>query len=116
MLVKNNRNGLHHVGDLHFLPGLNEVDEKAFAEAAKLPAFKAMIDDGTFEPVESKAGKTISAGEVTKLAEKEAVSLIKETFARDLLMGWRQVETRVNVLDAIQAQLDTIDPTKSSAE
>lgn len=115
MLVKNNRDGLHHVNGLQLLPGLNEVDEKAFAEAAKLPAFKAMIDDGTFEPVESKAGKVISAAEVTKLGEKEAIALIKDTTVRDLLMGWRQTETRVNVLDAIQAQLDEIDPTKQSA-
>jgi hypothetical protein len=114
MLVKHNRDGLHHVNGLVFLPGVNEVDEKAFDAACKLPAFKALVDDGTFEPVQTKSGKAVSVGDVTKLPEKDAIALVTETINSELLNGWKS-DTRPAVLEAIAAQLVAIDPTAKPA-
>jgi hypothetical protein len=119
MLVLNHRNGLHHVGDsssgkasLTFLPGLNDVDEKAFTKALELPAFKALVDDEVMEVVLTKAGKPVAAAEVAQLPEKQTLALVAETVDSKLLKAWQLTEKRQPVLDAIQAQLDAIDPRK----
>jgi hypothetical protein len=112
MLVMNKRSGMHHVGELHFQPGLNEVPQERWEEALQLPAFAALVDDGTFEEVQTKSGKPVAAADVPSLPEKQAISLIKETTSKSLLNAWQLVEKRQPVLDAIQDQFDAIDPRK----
>jgi hypothetical protein len=50
MKVENTEARIHHVGkDIVLLPGDNDVDEKAWAEALKIKLVKHHVEAGTFK-------------------------------------------------------------------
>lgn len=122
ILVENTENRIHCVADLPLrvmlpvekrtlgapeptrdalYPGINEVDEKAWAEAEKHPGVQYLIKSGVFKVRRTSA-------EIASLAPKDAVELIRATIDQGLLEKWFEQEKRKQVLDAILAQLDTI--------
>lgn len=111
MLIKYNREGLHHAGNLHLMPGLNEVNEKDFAEAEKWQAFKALIDEGIIEKLSTKDGKE---PDFSKMSQREVLELVKATVSKDVLEEMFANEKREPVLAAITEQLEAIDPTKKA--
>jgi hypothetical protein len=112
MLIKYNRDGIHHAGAMRLLPGLNEVDEKQFAEAETWPAFKALIDEGIVEPVLTKKAKP---ADLTKMPVREVIDLVKQTVSKEMLEEMLKAEKREPVIKAIEAQLEAIDPSKPKA-
>jgi hypothetical protein len=110
MLIVYNREGLHHAGNLHLLPGLNDVDEKDFAEVSKFEAFKALVEEDIIEVLTSKDGKQLVSADIAKLPEKKAIELVAKTVSKGLLLSMQAAEKRQAVLDAISAQLDAINP------
>jgi hypothetical protein len=112
MLVKHNADRLHHVGEsLTFLPGINNVDAVEWEKALQLPAFKALVDDGTFEVLEAK-GQPVMSEDISKMTQKSAIDVVKATVTAELLHTWAKGEKRPDVAKAIAAQLKAIDPTE----
>ncbi|MFZ5440469.1 MAG: hypothetical protein ACOZQL_10695 [Myxococcota bacterium] len=111
MLIVYNREGLHHAGNMRLLPGLNDVNDKDFAEAMKWPAFKALVTEGIIEPLSDKEGKNI---DFQKLATKDVLELVKATVSKEMLETMLEGEKREVVVDAIFAQIEAIDPTKKA--
>lgn len=110
MLIKYNRDGIHHAGALRLLPGLNEVDEELFDEATSWPAFKALIDEGLIEVVPKK-----KVADLSKTPVREMIDLVKQSVSKDLLEEMLKTEKREPVIKAIEAQLEAIDPSKPKA-
>ena len=116
MLIMHNRDGLHHAGDLMLMPGLNEVDPAAFDAVKELPAFAALLEDGTIEVLETKGGKSMTTKDVPKVDVKKAESghavtlTVEDTVDKKLLKEMKKLEKRPEVLDAIEEQLAAIDP------
>ncbi len=106
MLIKYNRDGIHHAGAMRLLPGLNEVDPAHFAEALKWPAFKALIEEGLVEEVKEEKVEDLS-----KMPVREVVELVKATDSKGVLEEMLRAEKREPVVKAIKAQLEAIDPT-----
>lgn len=101
---------LRKVGN-HFtlMPGVNQVDEKEFQAAMKLPAFKALVDDGIIEVLD--AGET---DDLSTLNTKAAVALVGKTTDRELLGTWAKAEKRADVKAAIAKQLEAVKPEPKS--
>jgi hypothetical protein len=112
MLVIHHRDGFHHAGNVHLMPGVNDVDEKEFAEVSKYEAFKALLDDGTIEVLQSKDGKPLALADVAKLPEKKAMELVDKTVSKPVLKAMRDADKRPAVVEAIEEQLAVIDPSK----
>lgn len=110
MLIMHNRDGLHHAGDLKLMPGLNEVDPDAWDAVKDLPAFAALLDDGTIEVLESKGGKQLKPKDIANIDEKKALELVSDTVDKKLLKEMQKYEKRAAVLEAIDEQLVLIDP------
>ncbi len=87
------------------LPGLNEVDEAAWAEAEKIELVKHYMETGVFKV-------TRSAPEIGKYQQREALDLVKRTVDKALLEKWAASERRRPVQDAIDLQLKTIEVPK----
>lgn len=117
MIVKNNTGntkGMQLEGKWHvLLPGVNEVDPKAWEAFISNPAQRFLLESGELEVVEE--AKTLA--DLAKLSVKEAIAMVKETFRKDLLDRWAEAEERKTVLDAIEKQYDalTIKPKKEDA-
>lgn len=110
MLIKYNRDGIHHAGAMKLLPGLNEVDENQFEEALEWPAFKALVDEGLVEVVPKK-----KVADLKQVPVREMLELVKQTVQKELLEEMLKTEKRDPVVKAIEAQLEAIDPTKQKA-
>jgi hypothetical protein len=142
MFVKNNTARLITLGvregePVRLMPGVNEVDDKAWTKATETVAAKAMLepqkdeDKPWLEPVSAKeaaasgdtgggtAGTggttnttTASTQSVTEMNATDATSLISSTFDKKLLEKWRtqeqQGKSRITVLDALDDQLEKV--------
>lgn len=110
MLIKYSGQNIYMVGAIDFLPGVNEVDPKKWAEVEKHPLVKVRLEEGILQ-VLSEGGKGKPADvSLASFKEKEAVKLVKETVSKPLLEKWLADEKRGSVKDAIKAQLDEIAP------
>lgn len=87
------------------LPGLNEVDEAAWAEAEKIELVKHYIESGVFKV-------TRQAPEIGKYQQRDALDLVKRTVDKPLLEKWASAEKRRPVVDAIELQLKAIEVPK----
>jgi hypothetical protein len=94
------------------MPGVNDVDEKEWAEALKAPAFKALVDNGTFEVVQAGKEGAPATADISKMPPHAAIELVQATVSAPLLHDWAGTEKRPSVLEAIHAQQKSIDPRK----
>lgn len=94
----------HNVKPLTFrlLPGLNEVNADAWAQAKKLVVVQHYVRTGAFKEVVTKA-----AG-LRGLSAEEAIDMVKQTLDRSLLKEWKGAETREAVISAIELQIDEV--------
>lgn len=129
--VKNNRASLVHIPSgkgeqFALMPGMNEVPTevwKAVTEpknGAPLPAVMGMIDDGTLEldgakmtAAEKKAEglattETGASAPLGDLSESEAVTVVKNTYDRGTLEGYKAVDSRAKVQKQIDDQLASL--------
>lgn len=130
MLVKYKKVNILNVGDIRIIPGNNEIDQAQFEAAVKLyPKLRRLLESGDLETF-NKAGKVrdgddvvaAAAGEpgaakveapleladISKLNEKNAVKLVKDTVDSAVLTAWYETEKRAGVIKAIEAQFDAI--------
>lgn len=112
MLVKVNKAGIINVIDIILKPGVNQLDEK---QAAKFKEhiknknnkpLQALLENDTIEIIEDAGIKEDAEGaiDISKMSEKAAIKLIKETVQTDLLDKFAASEERKKVLDAIAKQ------------
>lgn len=97
----------NHLGSLK--PGVNEMEEKVWLELAKTPVVKHHVAEGEIEVLELPRASPDSPVAIADLNVKEAVSLVKATFDKELLNRWAEAESRKQVLDALEKQFDAID-------
>lgn len=117
MIVKFNKpTFLHLAGKLTLKPGANTVSAKVWADLAKNPTVKVLVDAGVIEYAEEDLEVVDEATEAAyelesllKLKVKEAVATVKETINVDLLKAWFAAEKKQNVKLAITAQLEALE-------
>lgn len=96
----------NHLGSIK--PGVNEMEEKVWIELAKTPVVKHHVAEGEIEVLELPRASPDSPVAIADLNVKEAVSLVKATFDKELLNRWAEVESRKQVLDALEKQMDAL--------
>ena len=110
MLIKYTGQNVYMVGSLEFLPGVNDVDPKKWAEVEKHPLVKIRLEENILQVLsEGGKGKAADPG-LSSFKDKDAVKLVKETVSKPLLEKWLAEEKRSAVKSAIQEQLDEIAP------
>jgi hypothetical protein len=103
------------VAHVVLLPGVNAVDADEWdlaKDAGVMPALLKLKGRGGFEVGDTRVDLTSLAGIKD---EEEAIALVKETVGADLLKSWQRTEKRKKVLDAIEDQIDAIDPRNDKA-
>ena len=110
MLIKYSGQNIYMVGSINFLPGVNEVDAKKWAEVEKHPLVKFRLEEGTLQVLsEGSKGKPADVS-LANFKDKEALKLVKETVSKPLLEKWLADEKRSAVKQALQEQLGEIAP------
>lgn len=104
----------NHLGSLK--PGVNELEEKVWLELAKTPVVKHHVAEGEIEVLDLPRSSPDAPVAIDDLNVKEAIALVKSTFSKDLLNRWAEVESRKQVLDALEKQFDAIDLKKEQGE
>ncbi len=110
MLINYKKPNIRGIGPITLKPGINDVDADLWASVQKdyHVGIKRMIDADLLEIVEDAKGDPIESADVSKLNEKKAVALVKETVDELLLMQWHEADKRKPVLEAIEKQLDKL--------
>ena len=132
LLVKRNRPNIYRLEGITFFPGINEITDPAKVEVLKKhPAYKEQLALGVMaEVVSPSLHKDTSAGEkadtstttdITDMAVKDALSIIHETYAIQVLQNMHQREAgkrgRKNILSAIMDQIEDLKkPPKKKAD
>jgi hypothetical protein len=105
MLVHNKGDYVRHIG-VRLIPGVNNLPEAEFKEfhnALNHPLNKYLVEKGEI---------VIPPDTISNLGDKEAISLIKDTFALNVLDGFNEEESnnskRKTVLKAIEQQIESI--------
>lgn len=103
MIIRNNRkNQLIGIGDTFFSPGMNEVTDPAIIEQIKKnPVGQNYIKSGVLSIIDEKSS-------ITTMETAEAVTVINDTWDKDLLERWKADEDRKEVKSAITAQVKKI--------
>lgn len=108
-VVKNNDVTIHYLGGAcRLLPGTNEVDDLAWADAKKLAVVKHHIEAGLFEEVRTVEGQVGDVSAIDGLSTKDAVKIVEETFDAALLDQWK-LDKRRAVRQAAEKQIAAID-------
>lgn len=115
MLVRYNKKNMYGILGFRFMPGVNKVDNKKFAEMKKYKAFQFRLDAKILEVVDSedtpsKANEGKSAYADRSIKQMEA--LIGEIYDRDLLAQIKTEDDRAEVHKAVDAQLEKINLTE----
>jgi len=111
MLVRYNKKNIYGILGFKFMPGVNKVDGKKFAEMKTYPAFQFRLNKKILEVVDSenapsKANEGKSAYADKSIKQMEA--LIGEIYDRDLLAQIKTEDDRAGVHKAVDAQLEAI--------
>jgi len=115
-IVKNNRAQIFGNHLLSLLPGVNEVDAKAWDEFKLSPSIKHCIAEGEIEELDFPTANPDSPVQIDDLNQKEALALVKATFDSKLLERWAANESRKGVLDALEKQMDALKLKKDEEE
>lgn len=120
MLVKYTKANIHDAYGMKLKPGVNDVDPKLWADAAKDSEIQAMLDDGAIVLLEQDNGDSTKApAKVTSLkgfGEKKALNIIKDTFDYEMLQLWSADEQRQNVKVALAKQLADLETHKKEVQ
>lgn len=93
---------VEEIKDLKLMPGTNEVDAALWKEAKKIKVVRHKLEDEEFLEM---TGTTLADLKGTKAKE-----VIRDTFDRDLLKKWLDMEKRPGIQAAIQEQLASVQP------
>lgn len=107
-IVKNHRAQIFGNHLMRLLPGVNEVDAKAWDEFKTSPSIKHFIAEGEIEELDLPNAHEGSPVQIDDLNQKEALALVKATFDSKLLERWAANESRKGVLDALEKQMDAL--------
>lgn len=88
------------------MPGMNEISEDDWKNISVHPNAKAHISEGNL--LVHEFGKK-GAKSFKEYSVNDAKRIVKGTFDKDLLKKWAGEDSRKQVLEAIQAQIDTVD-------
>jgi len=104
-------------------PGWNEFPANIWEQYKTHPSVKKMMEKGTLELLETKVvvmvkgkkvikkiGSNDNKVKLTYFEEKKAISIVKDTYNRDILNRWLDEETRPKVIKAIQKQVEPLLP------
>lgn len=119
-LINNKAAHVLRAGDVILLPGVNEIGEKEWENAQKIPLVKARIS-GEGSPVllevvtgaqgnKSTAVMSASGGQsdivsIAEIDQRLAQKMVSETYRLDQLNRWLATETRQSVINALQKQI-----------
>lgn len=115
MIVKNNTVSIIGIqntkrgGFTTLLPGLNTIDKEQWEAFIANPARRHQLAEGELEVVEEDELTTLKEKSV-----KDAIALVKSTVRKEMLESWVESENRKQVLDAIEKQLEAIQPPKKT--
>lgn len=122
ILVKNHTTSILTIpcpklgGEVVLMPGANPaVDGKKWAEAATAPMVKALLKLRKRSGLEVDE-KIDASDSLADVDENDAVDLVDETVDAKILKKWKASEKRAEVLAAIEAQIEKIDPRKKDPE
>jgi hypothetical protein len=112
MIVVNKEARIIHVGEgVVLMPGVNSPDAEAWATAKEqLPVIQYMLDDGALEE------KALDVDQIGKLSPRAALKLVRDTVDEELLRRMRNADKRREVLDAIDKQIEAVQPTAPKRE
>ena len=131
LLVKRNRPNIYRLLGVIFYPGITEVTDPAKISALKNnPTYREQLSLGVMTEVtspslnkESDAGSTVvnTTADIADMSVKDALSVIRETYAIQVLQDMHQRETnnrsRRNILSAIMDQIEELKkPPKKKAD
>jgi hypothetical protein len=122
LLVKRNRPNIYRLVGVIFYPGITEVIDPVKISALKNhPAYKEQLALGVMTEVtspslnkEKDSGPTDTGttADIADMSVKDALSVIRETYAIQVLQDMHQRETnnrsRRNILSAIMDQIDEL--------
>jgi hypothetical protein len=96
---------------VRLMPGMNDADPAKWSLVRASPVAKALVATGKVKPLEEPAAK---AGSIRDMNVGEAVKLVGETVDTALLDKWTVEESRKTVLEAIERQLEKLQPSKKA--
>ncbi len=112
--VRRNRPNIFRIGKAVFYPGVSEIHGEKLIEAVRAhKSYKALIKNGVMEEVTSKTvDKKDVTTDVTEMNARDAIRVIRETYAIPVLQDMHQRETdnkaRSSVLAAVLDQIEEI--------
>lgn len=106
ILLKYTLKNIYQTGPLNLKPGANEIPDIVWDTVKNWKAVTSRIESGAIQIVTQKTGSTEPV--LSDLDVKEANKLILVTADRELLKKWASLETRKNVLKAIEDQIKLI--------
>lgn len=119
MLVKYKKLNVFSFGHHRLIPGVNDIPQAEWEAALKLyPRLKHFVDAGDIETMDKSGnvrdddakqpGAPLEAADLSKLNDKKAIALVKETVDERLLNIWYESEKRKPVVMAIEGQFEAI--------
>ena len=106
-----------HVGPfLSLMPGMNEVEEKVWAEAEKHPLVQIHIDEDTLVVHDGAAKSSKSKQGLSGYDVKEAKRIVKKTFDTELLAKWKNEEKRATVVTEIDKMIEKVNSMAKTEE
>lgn len=114
-LLENTRPRVFRIADVTLMPGMNEVTDEQWDSIKKNPFTQLALDEGEIK-WQTGRGPGDTAKEVKKLGPyplkgltaKEATAIVKKTTAIPTLESWLRIETRKEIIAAINAQVKEI--------
>ena len=108
MLVKYNGASLYKCCGMRLMPGTNDVSKDVWERAKKHPAIKSRIKDGKIVFNGAKPSDSEDLGPFEGKNAKDSIEVVEGTLDREVLKKWKDEETRVTVLKAIDAQIEKL--------
>jgi len=87
------------------VPGNNVLSDDVWAKAKEFKLIKIFLEQGDLTVKEQVQGEF----PLRELSQSKAIRLVSDTFNTRLLSSWYKLETRKNILDSIERQLELID-------
>lgn len=91
------------------LPGINEIDDKAFKAVETHPRIKFLMKERSLNLVSAKPKKDAKGDGLMVYEQGDAQDIIKNTYDKRLLKKWLLAEERLEIKQAIDVQLQWID-------
>lgn len=103
------------VDSIVLLPGVNDVDPEKWAKVKDFEHVKLLVKLGAKRGGFVVGKPTESLATLEKLDAEDAIETVDECVDAKLLAAWRASEKRAAVLEALEKQIEKIDPRKDRA-